>query len=296
VSECFGGLRRRIQRQMPGTPSISAESPCLRRIVIAPALGGYIIHGYGFAMIFVVSAAVGIVALLLSCLLPRPQSVEFEDDDGEITLLQFFLIFKEPRLLPIYAVIVINMFMVGILFGFLPVYLYGIGYTPIQSGSVVSVATFSYLLVQPLAGHLADKVEIRTTVFAGLLLAASSIIAITFTSRVPLIGVVIIAGIGIGTVWTNSDTLVSTLATKGQLGASIGAAQSFKEFGDMVGPLLVGVITQLFGVRVGFVSCGVVALACLIFLARSIGKVRSRVPLRDRGSSLKNRTPLRNSS
>jgi cyanate permease len=40
-------------------------------------------------------------------------------------------------------VIVINMFMVGILFGFLPVYLYSIGYAPFESGSVVSVATLS---------------------------------------------------------------------------------------------------------------------------------------------------------
>jgi cyanate permease len=33
--------------------------------------------------------------------------------------------------------------MVGILFGFLPVYIYSIGYTPLESGSVVSVATLS---------------------------------------------------------------------------------------------------------------------------------------------------------
>jgi MFS family permease len=151
--------------------------------VIAPAVGGLIIRGYGFAMIFVVSAGVGLVALLLSCLLPRQGKVELKDDQDEITLRQFFLIFKEPRLLPVYGVIVINMFMVGILFGFLPVYLYGKGYTPLESGSMVSVATFSYLLVQPLAGHIADKMDIRKTVFAGLLLAALAIIVVTFASH-----------------------------------------------------------------------------------------------------------------
>jgi len=161
------------------------------------------------------------------------------------------------------------MFMVGILFGFLPVYLYSIGYTPLQSGTIVSVATLSYLLVQPLAGYLADKVAIRITVLAGLLLAALAIIATTFTSGAPLIAVVIIAGLGIGTVWTNSDALVSTLANEKQLGASIGAAQSFKEFGDMIGPLLIGLLTQLYGVRVGFVTCGALALLFLFILSRS---------------------------
>jgi hypothetical protein len=37
-------------------------------------------------------------------------------------------------------------------------------------------------------------------VFGGLLLAALAIIAVTFTARIPLIVVVIFAGIGVGTV------------------------------------------------------------------------------------------------
>ena len=237
--------------------------------VIAPALGGFLAHSYGFSMIFVVSGAVGVLALLLSILLPsdRNKHEELKDDD-DISLNQFFLIFKDPRLLPIYAVIVINMFMVGILFGFLPVYLYGIGYTTVQSGSVVSVVTLSYLLVQPLAGYLADKIEIRITVFIGLLLAALAILVTTFTSGIMLIAIVTLAGIGIGTVWTNSDALVSSLVDERKLGASMGAAQSFKEFGDMVGPLLIGLLTQMYGVRIGFVSCGAVALILLLMLVR----------------------------
>jgi hypothetical protein len=104
------------------------------------------------------------------------------------------------------------MFLVGLLFGFLPVYLYAIGYTPVQSGTLVSVATLSYLLVQPVAGWLADRVAVQVTVVVGLLLAALATNVVPFTSGVPLIITVVLAGIGIGTVWTNSDTLVSTLA------------------------------------------------------------------------------------
>jgi MFS transporter, ACDE family, multidrug resistance protein len=239
--------------------------------VIAPALGGFIVQAANFAMIFVVSGVVGLIAMLFSLFLPqdRARGAGLEDDAEEITLAQFFSIFKERRLLPVYAVIFINMFLVSILFGFLPFYLHSIGYTAAQSGGLLSVATVSYLLVQPLAGHLADRLEIRMTVVVGLLLAATGIIVATFTSGVALIAVVIAAGIGIGTVWTNSDTLVSVLAHKRSLGASIGAAQSFKEMGDMVGPLVVGALTQFFGVRAGFVSCGTLALFLLVLLAKS---------------------------
>lgn len=243
--------------------------------VISPVIGGWLAHRHGFAMIFVVSAGIAIAALLASLFLPgdRTENADLEDDD-ELSLKDFCLIFKEPRLLPIYGAIVINMFLVGILFGFLPVYLHSIGYTALQSGSVISVATLSYLLVQPIAGHLADKIEIRITVLFGLFLGAAAIIATTFTSGVTLLGVVIVAGLGIGTVWTNSDTLVSVLAEKRRLGASIGAAQSFKEFGDMVGPLLVGLITQFFGVRTGFVACGAVALLLLPLLLVKRGTLK----------------------
>jgi MFS family permease len=239
--------------------------------VIAPALGGLIVHAASFAMIFGVSGGIGLVTLWLSLLLPegRTRGEAIDDDEEEITLAQFVSIFKEPHLLPVYGVIFINMFLVGILFGFLPVYLHSIGYTAVQSGSLLSVATASYLLVQPIAGHLADRFEIRMTLIVGLLVAALATIMTTFISGVTLVAVVIVAGIGIGTVWTNCDMLVSVLAHQQRLGASMGAAQSFKELGDMVGPLLVGALTQFFGVRFGFVSCGILALVLLFLLAKS---------------------------
>ncbi|QLG94751.1 MFS transporter [Pseudomonas yamanorum] len=240
--------------------------------VIAPALGGFLVGGYGFEMIFIVSAAVGLCALVLALFLPADpvRGATLDDDDDDLSFKEFLLIFREPRLLPVYAVIVINMFLVGILFGFLPVYLHSIGYTALQSGVLVSVATASYLLVQPFAGRLADRTNIRMTVLIGLLMAALGVCAVTFATGLPLVIIVVLAGFGVGTVWTNSDVLVSTLVDQRKLGASMGAAQSFKEFGDMIGPLLVGLLTQLYGVRVGFLTCGILALLLLLLLIRSL--------------------------
>ena len=239
--------------------------------VVAPATGGFLAHQYGFAMIFMVSAGVALFALILSLFLPSDPEGTLQDDDEDASFREALQVFSDRQLLPIYAVIVINMFLVGILFGFLPVYLHGLGYSASKSGAVLSTATAAYLLIQPVAGALADRVDTRMTVIVGLLVAALSIIAATFASGWLLIAIVICAGIGIGTVWTNSDALVSASATAAKLGASIGAAQSFKEFGDMIGPLLVGALTQFFGVRVGFVTCGAVALAFVVLLSRAKG-------------------------
>lgn len=43
------------------------------------------------------------------------------DDDDDFSIKGFIEAFRNPILLPWYLVIVINMFFVGILFGFLPV-------------------------------------------------------------------------------------------------------------------------------------------------------------------------------
>ncbi len=45
-------------------------------------------------------------------------------------------------------------------------------------------------------------------------------------------------------VWTNSDALVSKLAKENEMGATMGVAGSFKELGDMIGPLTMSAILQ----------------------------------------------------
>jgi ACS family glucarate transporter-like MFS transporter len=125
------------------------------------------------------------------------------------------------------------------------------------------------LLVQPPAGWLADKFGGRATIILGLLAASLSISLMTFTQGVLLIALVILGGLGIGVVWTNCDAIVSQLAKSNQLSASLGTAGSYKEIGDMLGPLAVGGLSELFGLAVGFVSCGIAGfLGTLLILGR----------------------------
>ncbi len=237
--------------------------------VIAPTCGGLLAQNFGFWSIFVACAALGAVTLVVSFFLPHDVSrQELEDDDDDMALGTLLSVFKDKLLAPIYAVITINMFLVGILFGFLPVYLHSIGFSTIGSGALISTATLAYLVVQPFAGHLADRFNVKTTVLVALSFAALSIIAISYTTGPLLVCLAILAGLGIGVVWTNSDTLVSNLAKREQLGATMGAAQSFKEFGDMTGPVLIGGITQFYGLQFGFTACGALALIALFFFSR----------------------------
>ena len=238
--------------------------------VISPIIGGVIVAKSHFAYIFLAAAAIGVVALLLSLAVPNDQErAALDDDDDDLSLWSFLLVFKDPRLFRWYAVIVVNMFFVSILFGFLPVRVYALNYGALNTGLLLSLVALSYLLIQPVAGYLADKTNVATTIRIGLLLSALSIIAAPFVTDMLLVLDAIIAGIGVGIVWTNTDTLISTLAQKGKLGATMGAAGSFKEFGDMVGPILIGFLSQILGLTWGFVICGVLGVLA-IFLIQGI--------------------------
>lgn len=237
--------------------------------VLSPIIGGAIVLRSHFGAIFYACAAIGVVAFLISLMLPDPkEKVDEVFDDDDFSLSGFKAIFADSRLWPWFTVIVVNMFFVGILFGFLPVRVSELGFDPFKSGLLLSVTTISYLLIQPVAGFFADKVSPAKTVKFSLLLSGIATILIPFVTGVPLILVSIIAGVGIGTVWTNTDTLVSTLAQEGDLGATMGVAGSFKEFGDMIGPLLMGLISQTFGLKYGFVLCGILGVLSLIIINR----------------------------
>jgi len=233
--------------------------------VVSPVIGGLLVVQSGFATIFVATAAIGGVAFAISLLLPKPSAEPdaFDDDDDNFSWSGFVAVFREPTLRPWYAVTVINMFFVGILFGFLPVRVHQLGADPLTTGVLLSAVALSYLLVQPVAGALADRVPIADTIRIGLLLGGASIVLAPFVDGPALVAVSVVAGIGVGTVWTNTDALISELADRRQIGATMGAAGSFKELGDMLGPLFVGVLSQAFGLPVGFVVCGALGLAAL---------------------------------
>lgn len=236
--------------------------------VIAPVLGGFIVAQWSFTGIFLASAMIGFAVLALALLLHEPQQPAELEDDDDFNVREFLAPFSDPRLLPWYAVVVVNMFFIGILFGFVPVYLNSIGYNPFTAGLIVSAGTLAYLLVQPPAGWLADRVGGRFTIIVGLLAASVSIILLTFTQGALLVALVILGGLGIGVVWTNTDAIVSQLAKAGQLSTSLGTAGSYKEIGDMLGPLTVGGLSQLFGLTVGFVVSGVLGLAGVVLISR----------------------------
>lgn len=234
--------------------------------VSSPLIGGAIVMQTNFSGIFYASAAVGFIALLLVLLLPADlqKGGDAFDDDDDFSLKSIMQVFRNKTLLPWFLIIMINMFFVGILFGFLPVRIHQLGYDAFHTGLFISFTTVAYLLVQPFAGWMADRFNPVLILRAGMLLSCATIALVPFVNGMLLAVVCVLAGIGVGTVWTNSDALVSKLSSEKQMGSTMGVAGSFKEFGDMTGPLLMGLISQALGIMYSFVICAFLGLAALL--------------------------------
>jgi len=150
--------------------------------VLGPIIGGIIVWKSSFAAIFLASSAAGALAFLLSLLLPSTATKRRLEDDDDFSWKVFGAAFRERNLLRWWVVIVVNMFMVGILFGFLPVYVNSLGYDQLKNGFIVAASTTSYLLIQPVAGLLADRFGPTQVTFAGLGVSATAITLVPFTT------------------------------------------------------------------------------------------------------------------
>jgi hypothetical protein len=95
-------------------------------------------------MIFMASAFIGVLAFVLSVFLPKPKSeisTRLDDDNDSIGISGLLAAFRQSSLWPWYVVTVVNMFFVGILFGFLPVRVYALGYGPLINGVLLTAVS-----------------------------------------------------------------------------------------------------------------------------------------------------------
>ena len=229
--------------------------------VISPVIGGGIVLYSGFSYLFIACFIVGIAAIVAALFISKDVRKEFDDDDD---LKELLTSFKDAKLLPWYLVTTVNMMFMGIVFGFLPVFLNVSGFDPLRSGAVMAAVALAFLLIQPLTGTISRLLGFRRAIYAGLIAEAALLIVLPFTTGWLTVGIAVLDAAGIGVVWTLSTVAVAKAANPGSIGLALGNLGSFKEIGDMAGPLLIGLVSQLVSLRAGFVLCGLLGFIVLL--------------------------------
>lgn len=165
-------------------------------------------------------------------------------------------------------------FSFGIFETFTPGYLKRSGYGPEIVGLIFSLQILSIALTKPAFGRLADRIDKRIQIAAGLFVLGLSVAVIPFvTSFIPVLAVSMTFGLAMSFSTVATSAYVADIAKRDQLGASMGALSSIMDVGHSSGPLIAGTVITLYSDKAGFLSGFMLALIIVImFVSFAYGK------------------------
>jgi MFS family permease len=261
---------------------------------VAPLLGGAIISWFLFLggsstyrMVYVAAFALGIPALFFVLSLPhdghqgtaeaRPRGVAPADF---VRGLGDFL--RNGRLLGTSLVEMATYFAYGILETYLPLYLSGLGVPAWQIGTVFALQVLSIALTKPLFGKLADRIDRRVQILAGILLLAAATGAVPLvTNFAAIIIVSVLFGLAVSVSTVATGSYVAEVVRAENIGASVGGLSAVMDIGHSSGPFVAGFIITAVTMGAGFISGAIVcAAAAIAFAGFVLGKPREPVPQR----------------
>ena len=242
---------------------------------LAPLLGGAIITGFLFLGGTLTYRVVYAAAFLLSVPV-FILTLTMKSDDGaagvrKVSLADFAKSLadfaRNGKLLSTSIVEMATYFAFGCMETYLPLYLSGQGVPAWQIGLIFSLQVVSIALTKPLFGRLADTVDRRVQILAGIVFLAVFIAAVPlFTAPIATAAIGVLFGLAMSVSTVATSTYVADVARKENLGASLGALSSIMDIGHSSGPFIAGVIITATTISWGFLSAGVVCvLAAALF-------------------------------
>jgi MFS family permease len=254
--------------------------------VLAPTIGGVFVYYQGFGSVFALCLMVGILVLFLSFLLRPARSLDSSSEASKRrkrnpALKDLVASLKDRRMFPVFGIMFFNMIFMAAFFGFMPVLLSLKGLDPVGAGLILAVNAAFYLATQPLSGRLSDTVGRKRVIGFGLLVSTLCISVLSFLDSPYYILAACLLAVGIGCVAPLGEALVGDVSNEDNLAINLGLAGSYKELGEMAGPLLLGFVGQTIGLEYAFLmvgAAGIGSLACLGMLKEK-GRVIESAPL-----------------
>jgi MFS transporter, DHA1 family, multidrug resistance protein len=233
---------------------------------LAPLLGGAIISLFFFKAVYVAAFVLCIPILVLTLRLkpdPAGETIRRVTPGDLFRSLAAFL--RNGKLLGTSLVEMATYFAYGVMETYLPLYLSGQGVPAYQIGIIFSVQVLSIALTKPLFGRLADRVDRRVQVLAGIVLIGVFIVAVPlFRGVVPVAAIGILFGLAVSISTVATSTFVADVATRENIGASLGALSSIMDIGHSAGPFIAGVVIAATVISGGFLLAGGVCFLCAL--------------------------------
>ncbi|MFX1515848.1 MAG: MFS transporter [Promethearchaeota archaeon] len=125
--------------------------------------------------------------------------------------------------------------------------LYGYGLSIEATGVITAIFTLFWALTMPLAGRISDRIGRKTPAFIGLCLEALALLGIQggVSPFIVLFILSALGGIGVGLYYPILPSISVDIAPESEKQKIIGIYRAIKDLGYFTGPLLTGLVAQL---------------------------------------------------
>jgi len=232
-------------------------------MTLGPASGGFLAKEVGLRQVFLVSGGLQLAVVLLALLL-LPQGPPRHKTDLRSALSGSIVLLQNNKLIACLLATVVSCIGFGVFLTFLPLYASKLGYDPAQVGLVFAAQAVTNVVGRVPIGNLADRVDRRWLVSAGLVCLAVALFALGQVSALPqMLACSVVIGVGMALTFTAIGALIAELVPPLQRGLSMGMYNSSIYLGMMCGSTVMGMLLNRIGYSYGFAAAGVVALVAL---------------------------------
>jgi len=226
--------------------------------MIAMLLGGLMSGKISPQAPFFLAAGVGAIALLLGTGI-----VEKKEDREPMKIRELLLVGKDKNvLIPSGLAVLVQLITFASVYGFTPIAAQKIGANEMQTGLLTTLSTLPGILASAMSGSVFVRKygESKTVTFGFLALALSCAVIPSITNLNLLYLSQMVGGFARGSIFSLLMSLSIQSVESHKRATAMGFFQAIYGLGMFLGPILVGIISDLAGLSWGFWIVGIMGL------------------------------------
>lgn len=244
---------------------------------IGPSIALFIIKNYNYNILFIVTAILGILSILVSYLIDYEKNSEdfielsqSKHNKNSLPAKKSTNMIFEKTALPVALVIVFLAVTIGGIMTFVPTYAATRGIDNISS--YFTVYALALLITRLFVGRMADKYGVSMAIIPGIILIIIAFIVLAFAKSLPMFLLsATLYGLGYGSSQPTLNAVMIKLCPPERRGAGNSTFYTAMDIGSGGGAMLWGVISQNFGFQSVYLTCAVsvgISLLCYLFILR----------------------------
>jgi MFS family permease len=256
------------------------SSATLAGRTVAPLVGGAIISSFvlypgliEYRVVYMVAALAAVPVFIMTLLYREKGPAALNILPFSVFRESFTTFFSNQRLRGTAFVDMATYFAYGAFETFLPILLSSRGIGAYETGIIFAVQVLIIAATKPLFGRVADRIDKRLQIMAGLVLSGCSIALVPLGVSFPqFLAVSSLFGLGISVSTVATTAYIADVARKEHIGASMGALSSIMDIGQSTGPLVTGMVITAAGYTSGFFLSFILAMIVAVLFALSVIK------------------------